>query len=67
MPIVFETVDDIVEEIANKLGVYEGKYSNEKNDRFGHSEECDCRICFTNELRNRLDKAYENEEKFKGK
>ncbi len=66
MPITFETVDDIVEEIADKIGVYEGKYSEEeKGAGDGHPDDCDCRICFTIDLRHRLDQAYRNQEKLK--
>lgn len=66
MAIVFETIDDIVEEIADKLGVYEGKYSSEeKGSGPVHPEDCDCRICFTSALHDRLDEAYKNEQKLR--
>lgn len=48
-----ETLDEIIEDIADKCGVY-GCYNPEFEDVTGHPEDCQCRICFTNELKDRI-------------
>ncbi len=51
-----ETLDDIIEELADRCGVY-GTY-NSQNDTFEeHTFDCDCRICFTRELESRIREA----------
>lgn len=44
-----ETLDDIINEIADQIGVY-GSHGEP-------SDNCECRVCFTVELRRRIDKA----------
>ena len=56
--IMIETLDDIIEELADQVGVYgAGPEDGE------HSEKCDCRICFTVGLRGRIERAVEVEAK----
>lgn len=58
MPI--ETLDDIIEELADKFGIYgvgpEGR----------HPAACRCRLCFSTWLKARIEKAVEVESKLKG-
>lgn len=50
-----ETVKDIVEEMADKLGVYAPIPEND------HPQDCKCRICFCIWLEDRIRKAVEPE------
>ena len=50
-----ETIEDIVEEIADKIGVY-GACCGE-----GHESWRDCRVCFTSGLESRLRSAFNTE------
>ena len=50
-----ETLEDIIEELANELSIY-GAHSE-------HSADCECRVCFTSQLRRRIDDAVEIERK----
>lgn len=53
-----ETLEDIVEDVANQLGIY-GVH--------GEEEECErrstCRVCFTSSLKSRISAAAEIEKK----
>ncbi len=50
-----ETLDDIVEDLADKLGIY-GPFP--VGD---HPADCKCRICFTIEMKDRVEAAAELE------
>ena len=52
-----ETVDDIIERLADRMGVY-GSH-DENND--AACEQKPCRVCWTSELRDRFDAAYKTE------
>lgn len=52
-----ETVDDIVEEIMDKLGIY-GAHDHEEDEA---GDKRPCRCCASSILRDRLDAAYEIE------
>lgn len=52
MPI--ETLEDIIESLADQLGVYGGHEENETRE---------CRICFASDLRARIERAVEIERK----
>ena len=54
MPI--ETLDDIIEELMNKLGIYGAHDENESKI---------CRCCASTNLRNRIEKAVKIEKKIK--
>lgn len=64
MPI--ETVDDIVEEIMDRIGTY-GACDDSQDDESTQTctDEHPCRCCAAAELRVRLDAAYEIEGKLK--
>ena len=49
---MIETLDDIIEELADKFGIY-GTHPAEG----GLPEECKCRICFCVWLKNRIERA----------
>lgn len=56
--IMIETLDDILDELANKIGVYESQYSEEdRNDVHGHPPDCICRVCFLIEYKERIETA----------
>ena len=55
-----ETVDDIVEELADKFGIY-GLGQGYPDD--GHPDDCKCRLCFTSWIKQRIRKAVEAEQK----
>ena len=55
---MIETLDDIVEDLANKLGVY-GAHNA---DCVGHTGK-QCRVCWVTELRGRINRAVEIERK----
>jgi len=60
MPI--ETLDDIVEELADKFGIYGiGQLYEEGN----HPTDCKCRICFCAWLKGRIERAVEVENTLK--
>ena len=59
MPYI-ETVDDIVEELADNIGVY-GAHSDATCFP-GHL----CRVCWTSQLHDRLVQALENEKRLNG-
>ncbi len=52
-----ETLDELVEDLADKLGAYN---SGPENDI--HSEDCKCRICFVIGMKERILTAVENTE-----
>ena len=52
-----ETLDDIIEDLADKMGVY-GACCEE-----GHESWRDCRVCFTSGLKSRLTLALDLEAK----
>ena len=56
---MIETLDDIIEQIADQQGVYGS-----------HQEDCDpplncCRVCWTSQLKERIREAIKIEEKLK--
>lgn len=54
MPYI-ETVDDLAEWLADKCGIWNcGKEVGE------HDEDCNCRICFIMDLKNRIINSVEN-------
>lgn len=57
---MLETLDDIIEELADKFGIY-GVGPPEGD----HPPECKCRICFCAWLKGRIEKAVEIENKLK--
>jgi hypothetical protein len=58
MPI--ETMDDILEQIADRIGVY-GAHDDDSED-----EDCECRVCFVSDLRERIDQAMRIEARLMG-
>jgi hypothetical protein len=56
MPYI-ESVDELVEWIADKMGVY-GTGPGDVPE--GHPDNCPCRICFTIEMKERIYKAVES-------
>lgn len=50
---MIETLEDIVEELANNLGIY-GAHGEEHPDG-----QCECRVCFSIQLRGRIEAAVE--------
>lgn len=59
MPYI-ETLDDILEDLANKLYIYGCQYSEEELID-GHPHDCKCRTCWYMEMEDRIRKAIENE------
>lgn len=57
---MIETLDDIVEEIANNIGVY-GSHAELAPDG-----QCECRFCFTSDLKLRIRDAMELDLKLSG-
>lgn len=57
-----ETIDDIVEEMATKLGVY-GACKSTDPDGCDNNDMCCCRVGFTMVLKDRIYQALENENK----
>lgn len=57
MPI--ETLSDIVEELANDLGIY-GSHVEEHSDSDG---QCECRVCWASGIISRIKAAIEVERK----
>ena len=55
MPYI-ETLDDIIEELADKLGVY-GAHNDQCSDKHR------CRVCWTSDMRYRLQQGMINQEK----
>lgn len=53
-----ETVEDIIEDLADKLGVY-GAHEEEGKEH----EDRPCRVCFTSGLKTRLSLAFDLEAK----
>ena len=53
-----ETLDDIIEELADQVGIYGAGPENDT-----HRKNCGCRICFTVSLRDRIERAMEVESK----
>ena len=49
---MIETLDDIIEQLANMLGIY-GSHPEDAGDN------CKCRICFTMPLKERILRAVE--------
>lgn len=48
-----ETIDDIVDELADLLGIYDAHDDYKEDD----SEPCRCRCCFETELKGRIREA----------
>lgn len=48
-----ETLDDVVEELANELGIY-GSHIEEHSDG-----QCECRCCWTADIKRRIRRAVE--------
>ena len=55
---MIETIEDIVEELADRVGVYGASNI--------HADLCPCRVCWTMQLRSRLRAASEIERKLYG-
>lgn len=55
---MIETLEDIIEELADKFGIY----GTGPGDT-AHPADCKCRICFTAWLRNRIERAVEVEQR----
>lgn len=55
---MIETLDDIIEELADKFGIY--GIGSEEGD---HSAGCKCRVCFCAWLKGRIERAVEVEGK----
>ena len=54
-------VDRHIENLADKFGIYEGKYNNGERDMFcreenRHKTDCNCRLCFNLEMRSLIEK-----------
>lgn len=52
---------EMIENIADKLGIYEGKYNNGERDMFDreinrHKADCNCRMCFYLEMKDLIEK-----------
>ena len=60
MPII-ETVDEIAEEMADKLGIYEASRKTMIDEWGNHDDQCDCRMCFVSKFTERLRGAVRNE------
>jgi hypothetical protein len=58
---MIEQLDDIIEDLANKIGVY-GAHPEENTN--GH---CNCRCCWTSQLRARIEQAVKVERKLTGR
>lgn len=56
----FETVNELCEELADKLGIY-GVPTSYNQNIVDHPENCECRICFVSELEDRMIEAVEND------
>ncbi len=54
------TVDDILENLADQLGIY-GAHTPEREERFGDG--CNCRVCWTSSTRQRILSAVDVERK----
>lgn len=50
-----ETLDDIVEELADELGIY-GAHAEEHPDG-----QCECRVCWTTQITTRIKDAIQND------
>ncbi len=59
-----ETIEDVIEDIADKLGVYGACKSNDP-DGCDNSDPCCCRVGFTMVLKDRIYTAFENENKLR--
>lgn len=58
-----ETIDSILEELADLLGVYGVCYDDDVDGLCDESRNIfHCRVCFTMEYRNRIDRAVKIEE-----
>ena len=55
---MIETLDDLVEDLADKFGVYGGGTESDE-----HPDDCKCRICFGIYWRDRIIKAVDIERK----
>lgn len=55
---MIETLDDIVEELADKFGIYGAGPENDD-----HPDDCKCRICYTSWMNTRIRRAIEVEER----
>jgi hypothetical protein len=51
-----EILQDIIDELADKLGIY-GAHPDDDSDA-----ECDCRVCFTSSLNDRIWSAVRTEQ-----
>lgn len=60
-----ETLDEIINELADKAGVYGCCKNAENNEDCTETNPCCCRIGFTLVYEERIRKAIENEEKLK--
>lgn len=57
---MIETLDDIIERLADQVGIYG---AHDDNDEACETKPCRC--CWTSELRDRLEAAFKIEQKLK--
>lgn len=56
-----ETIPELVEDIADMCGVYGSPPEPIEGKLMEHPENCNCRICFTIDLEERIRQAVKNE------
>ena len=59
MPYI-ETVDELAESIADMCGVHGVPNSDDINFNDDHDDKCRCRICFVEDMKERIQQAVEN-------
>jgi hypothetical protein len=59
----YEVLRDVVDDVANWVGVYGVGDAPDDQDYPTHSSECHCRICFVIELEQRIRDAISREQK----
>lgn len=57
-----ETLDDIIEEAADRLGVWGAHFEDDTSPWKEPKQNCDCRVCFVTGLRERILDAVEIEQ-----
>ncbi len=65
---MIETLDDIIEDLANKLGIYGACREHTEAGIYDprYENRCHCRCCFTSSLRDRIDAAVIVDQKLGG-
>jgi hypothetical protein len=59
----YEVLSDVVDDIANWIGIYGIGDDDGLADYPTHSDKCNCRICFTTNLEQRIRDAVSREKK----